>query len=71
MVSAIPLTTNFGRSTMYLLDDTDGNHYVWTTAVKNCFLHEGETYKMRATVKEHRIYKNQKQTVLIRCSEVK
>lgn len=71
VVSAIPLTTNFGRSTMYLLDDTDGNHYVWTTAVKNCFLHEGETYKIRATVKEHRIYKNQKQTVLIRCSEVK
>lgn len=55
----------FGVSTMHIFEDADQNVYVWTTASKSW--PEGSEHRVRGTVKDHRIYKNCKQTVLTRC----
>ena len=65
----IELDGNYGRSTMHLMYDECGNLYVWTTASKSWSV--GSTHHIRGTVKDHRTYKNEKQTVLTRCTEVK
>ena len=57
---------SFGMSTMHIMEDSDGNEFIWTTASKS--LEKGCTYKMKGTIKDHRIYKNVQQTILTRCS---
>lgn len=69
VTSAIEIENNYGHSTMHIMEDDCGNIYVWTTASKSWA--EGTTKKLRGTVKDHRMYKNNKQTVLTRCLEVK
>ena len=56
----------YGRSTMHIMEDTDGNQLKWTTAAKT--LTEGNVYKLRGTIKSLDSYKNAKQTVLTRCT---
>ncbi len=65
----IELDNNYGRSQMHLMRDDSGNLYVWTTASKSWVV--GTEHHIRGTVKDHRTYKNEKQTVLTRCMEVK
>lgn len=65
----IELDGNYGRSTMHLMYDECGNLYVWTAASKSWA--PGSEHHIRGTVKDHRTYKNEKQTVLTRCTEVK
>ena len=65
----IELDGNYGRSTMHLMRDDCGNLYVWTTASKSWAA--GSEHHIRGTVKDHRTYRNEKQTVLTRCTEVK
>lgn len=65
----IELDGNYGRSTMHLMRDDCGNLYVWTTASKSWAA--GSEHHVRGTVKDHRTYRNEKQTVLTRCTEVK
>lgn len=55
----------YGPSTMHIFTDEEGNEYVWTTGARK--LTEGETYFIKGTVKDHKIYKKTKQTVLTRC----
>ena len=64
---AIELENNFGHSVMHIMEDECGNVFVWTTAAKSWA--EGSVKVLRGTVKDHRIYKNVKQTVLTRCAE--
>ena len=64
---AIELENDYGHSTMHIMEDECGNQYVWTTASKNWA--EGSVKTIRGTVKDHRTYKNVKQTVLTRCAE--
>ena len=64
----IELDGNYGRSTMHLMRDDCGNLYVWTTASKSWAA--GTEHHIRGTVKDHRTYRNEKQTVLTRCTEV-
>lgn len=66
---AIEIENNYSRSMMHIMEDDCGNVYVWTTAAKSW--PEGAVKNVRGTVKDHRTYKNVKQTVLIRCMEVK
>lgn len=56
-------------STLHIMRDECGNCYVWTTAAKNWGV--GSTHHIRGTVKEHRTYKGEKQTILTRCIGVK
>lgn len=65
----IELDGNYGRSTMHLMRDDCGNLYVWTTASKSWAA--GTEHHIRGTVKDHRTYRNEKQTVLTRCTEMK
>ena len=55
-------------SIMHIMEDDTGNVFVWTTAAKNW--KEGTTHKVRGTVKDHKLYKNVRQTILTRCMEV-
>lgn len=64
----IELDGNYGRSTMHLMRDDCGNLYVWTTASKSWAA--GSEHHIRGTVKDHRTYKGEKQTVLTRCLTV-
>lgn len=66
---AIELDGNYGHSTMHIMRDDFGNFYVWTTAAKSWV--EGSEHHIKGTVKDHRTYRNEKQTVLTRCTEVK
>lgn len=67
VVRAIELDNDYGHSTMHIMEDDCGNQYVWTTAAKTWA--EGSVKTIRGTVKDHRIYKNVKQTILTRCTE--
>lgn len=53
---------------IHIMEDEDGNVYVWKTTGQK--LAEGETYRMRGTIKEHELYNDVKQTVLTRCMKV-
>ena len=65
----IELDNNFGRSSMHIMRDDCGNSYVWTTASKTWPV--GSEHHIKGTVKDHRKYRNQCQTILTRCLEVK
>lgn len=64
----ITVSGYYGVSNMHIMSDAEGNVYVWTTASKSWS--EGTQKTIRGTVKDHREYKNTKQTILTRCSEV-
>lgn len=61
----IPLSGQYGDSHMHIMEDADGNIYVWTTASKN--LEEGKTFTIKMKVKEHKEYQGVKQTVVYYC----
>lgn len=67
VTSTVPLETNFGHSTMHIMEDEAGNQFVWTTASKNWGV--GTYHEIRGTIKDHRTYKGAKQTILTRCNE--
>ena len=58
---------NYGSQTFHMFEDKDGNVYTWSTAAKT--LEVGKIYGCRATIKDHKIYKGQKQTVLTRAMQ--
>lgn len=65
---AIEIENNYGHSMMHIMEDDCGNVYVWTTAAKSW--PEGTVKNVRGTIKDHRTYKNTKQTVLKNCREI-
>lgn len=65
---AIELDGAYGRSTMHIMRDDCGNLFVWTTAAKSWSA--GTEHHIKGAVKDHRTYKNEKQTVLTRCISV-
>jgi hypothetical protein len=56
---------SFGPTYLHLLKDADGNAFSWITGNK-VEVAEGTMLKIDATVKDHKIYKGTKQTVLTR-----
>ena len=63
----IPLDNQYGLSHMHVMEDEDGNVYVWTTASKS--IEENTTVHMRMKVKDHKEYNGIKQTVVYYCKE--
>ena len=57
---------SFGLTNIHIMTDANENEYVWATSART--LTEGETYRLRGTIKEHKLYKASKQTVLTRCT---
>lgn len=70
VVKVFELEDKFGRGGTFLhvFIDDDENEYVWTTSSKK--LNENTKYSFRGTIKEHKIYKNKKQTILTRCMKI-
>lgn len=64
----ITLEGYYGLSTLYVMRDAERNCFVWNSTSHKISLKEGENYSLKGTVKEHKTYKNTKQTVLTRCS---
>ena len=64
---AIELEGYYGVSTCYTMRDYDGNCFVWITSSTKARLEIEKEYHIRGTVKEHKTYKRQKQTILSRC----
>lgn len=60
--------SQFGSQTFHMFEDKDGNVFTWSTAAKT--LEVGKIYSCRATVKEHKIYRGVKQTVLTRAMQI-
>lgn len=58
----------YGHSTAHTMEDENGNVFVWITGAKNWPV--GAIKTIKGTVKEHKEYKNVKQTILTRCTEV-
>ena len=58
---------SISKDDSYYIDDC-GNIYVWTTAAKSW--PEGAVKNVRGTIKDHRTYKNTKQTILKNCREI-
>ena len=56
-------------STLHIMRDECGNCFVWTTAAKNWAI--GSTHHIRGTLKEHKMFRNEKQNILTRCLECK
>ena len=59
----------YGPYTAHTFEDADGNRYSWSTGSKSWEV--GSAHHIRATVKDHKTYKNTNVTVLTRCMEVK
>ena len=64
----ITFENDFGIVKLHIMADEQGNNLVWYSSSK--VLEEGQTYKLKATVKEHKEYSGEKQTVLTRCAVV-
>ena len=61
----VPVDGRFGESRVHIMEDADGNEYVWITASKN--LKVGYKCVMRMKVKEHKEYNGVKQTIVYYC----
>lgn len=68
VTKVVALETQYGVSKMYIMQDANENLYMWTTTAKNW--EEGEVHNIRGTVKEHKMYRGNKETVLTRCTEI-
>lgn len=68
IVAARPIDSYFGASTLHTMKDSDENVFVWITSSKSWPV--GAQKKIKATVKEHKIFRGTKQTYLTRCAEV-
>lgn len=53
-------------TTLYLFNDQTGNELVWNTSTSKD-IKIGIWYSFDATIKEHKIYRNRKQTILTNC----
>ena len=65
---AVELDGYYGRSTMHIMRDYEGNCYVWTTAARSWSA--GTEHHIAGTIKGLKTYKGVKQTVLTRCREI-
>ena len=59
----------YGLSTIHYMEDTDGNRYLWNTGSKSWQV--GDKRHIRGTVKDHKVIRNVKTTVLTRCTLLK
>lgn len=61
-------TTQFGNCAYHRMHDEKGNEFVWTATSK--MLKANQSYTLKARIKEHRTFRNTKQTVIYYCQEV-
>lgn len=69
LVSKRDVQTSFGYSCYHTFKDTEGHTFVWGTSSRPA-MRIGDTYKVKATIKEHSEFKGVKQTYLVRVKEI-
>lgn len=69
VVRALPVENAYGVATLHIMKDADDHTFIWSTAAKT--LAEDGVYHIKGKVKDHRMYKGEKQTVLYYCSIAK
>jgi hypothetical protein len=74
-INSFSWESEYGIQWLHKFIDSDGNTYTWKTnkILDHCHNEEykevekGETLKIKGTIKEHKEFNNEKQTVLTRC----
>jgi len=61
-----PITSYYGIVTLYNMEDKNGNNIKWFSSGTTTYLEDGQTYKIKATVKKQEEFKNKKQTIVTR-----
>ena len=56
---------------IHIFEDENGNQFCWNTTAIIWDIEEGSRVKLKGTIKEHKEYKNVKQTYLTRCKITK
>lgn len=67
--SVSDVDSKYGKATLHVFVDDDGNEYVWATTAKSWEV--GSIHHLRGTVKSHAKFHNIATTYLTRCTEVK
>ena len=67
--SVSDVDSKYGKATLHVFVDDDGNEYVWATTAKSWEV--GSVHHLRGTVKSHAKFHNIATTYLTRCTEVK
>ena len=65
LVNKYETQSYYGYMCYHTFKDADGHTFVWMTSSRPC-LSIGNTYKIKATIKEHSEYKGEKQTFITR-----
>lgn len=65
VVSSFQIDSFYGTSTVHDFVDEEGHYYSWITSAKT--LPEGTTCWLDGTVKDHKLYKGVRKTILTRC----
>ena len=58
----------YGVSTSHYMLDVNGNQYLWSTTAKSWEI--GEKHHIKGSVKDHKLIRNVKTTILTRCSVI-
>lgn len=69
VTNAIELEGKYGHSIMHVMENENGDVFLWTTSSKHW--NPETVHHLRGTVKAHNVYRGTKQTVLTRCTECK
>jgi len=66
LLKTIDIEGSYGLTTLHKFEDEKGNKAIWFSS-NGSDMEIGQTYKVKATVKKHDVYKEVKQTNLSRC----
>ena len=66
----IDSVNDWGAVSVIIMEDEEGNELKWATSSMHG-MEEGQRYTIKATVKDHRLYRDTKQTILTRVRVVK
>lgn len=69
VIKNVSFDSGYGTQHLHTFNDEAGNEFIWSTASKSWNV--GDVKHIRATIKDFKLYKGSKQTVLTRCVEVK
>ena len=72
---SINFETSYGVMYIYKFEDEARNTLIWKTSINfrriDDKINRGSTVRLKGTIKEHNVYKGEKQTVLTRCKVTK
>ena len=70
VIKTMVFNGHYGNTTMVLMKDANSNIYKWMSSNASADVKEGATLTMKATIKDHAVYNEAKQTLLTRCKVI-